>query len=117
MVRKFFLSVFRFNAQTDYLPYYKKHVISIEEDKSVEDLLACVKDEDPLFDYPKGSNIGIKINGKTLYTDTKLSEVYGAFGAELKIESLKEKRAVKDLIIDTNDFYNSFDKISAFLHF
>ena len=115
MTCKLVLSVYRFNTETDYLPYYKKYTISIDTEKKVADLLGCVKEDDPLFDFPKGSDIAIKINGKTLYTDMLIADVVDAFGKELLIESLKEKRSTKDLIINTDDFYGSFDLLSPFV--
>ena len=115
MTCKFVLSVFRFNTETDYLPYYKKHTISLDTDKTVADLLASVKEDDPLFDFPTGNGVALKINGKTLFSDTSLATVKEAFGLELTIESLKEKRVLKDLIIDTQDFFKSFDLLSPFV--
>lgn len=115
MTCKLVLSVYRFNTETDYLPYYKKYTISIDTDKTVADLLGCVKEEDPLFDFPTGDGIAVKINGKTLFTTTKVEDVIEALGKELLIESLKEKRSIKDLIINTDDFYGSFDLLSPFV--
>ena len=47
------LSVFRFDAKTDFLPYYKKHILKIDKAKTLSDLLLLIQGEDLSFDYPK----------------------------------------------------------------
>ncbi len=72
---KLVLEVFRFDCKTDYLPYYKKVVIKIDEEKTVADLLAVIKDDEKVFEYPTGVNAAIKINGKSLFTSIKIGEI------------------------------------------
>lgn len=109
------LSVFRFDASCDYLPFYKKHIIKIDENKTLDDLLAVIKEEDRLFDYPVGKNAAISVLGKNLFTTTKLSSIVETFGKELTLLPMNQKRATKDLIINTDDFYKKFDLIDPFV--
>ncbi|MDX1809858.1 MAG: DUF5644 domain-containing protein [Sulfurospirillaceae bacterium] len=109
------LSVFRFDASCDYLPFYKKHIIKIEDSKTLDDLLALIKEEDRLFDYPVGRNAAISILGKNLFTKTKISAIVEAFGEELTLLPMNQKRTTKDLIINTEDFYKKFDLIDPFV--
>jgi succinate dehydrogenase/fumarate reductase-like Fe-S protein len=115
MTYKLRLSVFRFDAKCDYLPFYKKHIIKIDGDKTVEQLLAVIKEEDRLFDYPTGKNAAIKIGSKNLFTNVKIDDVVSEFGKELTLMPMSEKRAQKDLIVNTDDFYERFDLIDPFV--
>ena len=112
---KLVLEVFRFDCKTDYLPYYKKVVIKIDEEKTVADLLAVIKDDEKSFEYPTGVNAAIKINGKSLFTDAKIVEIKEFFGKELHLDPLNSKRAEKDLRINLDDFEAKFDILDAFV--
>ena len=109
------LSVFRFDAKTDFLPYYKKHFITIDRSLSVNDLLARIKEEDGSFDYPKGEIAALKINSKALFSDVSIDGLIDSFGKSLTLEPLNIKRVVKDMIINTDDFYQRFDLLDAFV--
>ncbi|WP_263832703.1 DUF5644 domain-containing protein [Sulfurospirillum oryzae] len=109
------LSVFRFDAKTDFLPYYKKHFITIDRNKNVNDLLALIQMEDCSFDYPKGELSALKINGKALFTNASIDGIINSFGKSLTIEPLNTKRVTKDMIINTDDFYRSFDLLCTFV--
>ncbi len=109
------LSVFRFDAKTDFLPYYKKHFITIDTTKTVYELLAQIQNEEVNFDYPKGSLSALKINGKALFSDALLKGVIEHFGKSLTLEPLSSKRVTKDLIINTDDFYQKFDLLDAYV--
>jgi len=110
---KLALSVFRFDAKTDFLPYYKKHFLTIDPSQSVNDLLARIKEEEVNFDYPKDAYAAIKINGKSVYTDVSIDGIIQSMGKELILEPLSTKRVTKDMIINTSDFYKSFDLLSS----
>jgi len=109
------LSVFRFDAKTDFLPYYKKHFITIDRSLSVNDLLARIKEEDGSFDYPKGEIAALKINTKALFSDVSIDGLIHSFGKSLTLEPLNTKRVIKDMIINTDDFYQRFDLLDAFV--
>ena len=112
---KLTLEVFRFNSKTDYLPYYKKHVIKIDVNKKVSDLLALIKEDEKAFEYPVGKNAAITINGLSLFTSVKIKTIKESFGKELKLEPLNTKRATKDLTINEDDFQSKFDILDAFV--
>ncbi|MCF6173373.1 MAG: DUF5644 domain-containing protein [Campylobacteraceae bacterium] len=115
MIYELRLSVFRFDAKSDYLPFYKKHIIKVDGDKTIDNLLGMLKEEDRLFDYPKSKNAAIKISGKTVSTAIKVSDIVENFGTELTLMPISEKRASKDLIINSDDFDEKFDLIDAFI--
>lgn len=112
---KLALSVYRFDAKTDFLPYYKKHFITIDRGLSVNDLLALIQSEDGSFDYPKGDLAALKINGKALFSDVSIDGIINTFGKSLTLEPLNTKHVTKDMIINTTDFYKRFDLLKAFV--
>ncbi|MBE0490796.1 MAG: DUF5644 domain-containing protein [Sulfurospirillum sp.] len=115
MEYKIMLSVFRFNAKTDYLPYYKKITLKIDGEKLISDMLETIKDDEKAFEYPIGKNAGIKINGLALFTNEKVATVVASLGRELTCEPLSTKRAIKDLCINSQDFIDKFDILDAFI--
>lgn len=112
---KLALSVFRFDAKTDFLPYYKKYFVTIDSSKSVQDLLALIQAQDHTFDFPKGTLAALKINAKALFTNVSIDGVVNSMGKELTLEPLSTKRVTKDMIVDTGDFYKSFDLLASFV--
>ncbi len=115
MAYKLRLSVFRFDAKCDYLPFYKKHFITIDGDETIDSLLAKIKEEERAFEYPTGKNAAISIAGKNLFTNVKLDDIVDNFGTEFTLMPMSEKRALKDLIVNRDDFDAKFDLIDAFV--
>ncbi|MBV5278056.1 MAG: DUF5644 domain-containing protein [Campylobacteraceae bacterium] len=109
------LSVFRFDAKTDFLPYYKKHIIKIDKSKTLNDIFALIVKDDVSFGYPKDELAAIKLNGKALFTTITVAEIVENFGKELILEPLSTKRVFKDMIINDDDFYASFDLLDAYV--
>lgn len=112
---KLTLSVFRFDAKTDYLPYYKKIFITIDEEATVSNLLEKIKEEELDFGYSTKTNASVVINDSYLFTTTKIKNIVKDFGKELMIEPISKKRALKDLKIDESDFEARFDILNAFV--
>lgn len=115
MIIDFKLSVFRFNAKADYLPYYKPHKVSIDDSKNIEDLLCLIKEQDPFFEFPTKRHSAIILNTKAVETSLDLKTVIDEFGKEFSISPLSKRRATKDLIIDTEDFKKSFSLFDGIL--
>jgi succinate dehydrogenase/fumarate reductase-like Fe-S protein len=116
MTYKLRLSVFRFDAKSDYLPFYKKHIIKIDGEKTLNDLLLVIKEEDLLFDFPTDKNAAIRVSGQNLFTDVKIDTIVENFGDELTLMPMSEKRALKDLIVNKDDFYDKFDLLDAYVN-
>lgn len=109
------LSVFRFDAKTDILPYYKKHIITIDTSKTINELFLLIQEQDIRFSYPKDSLAAIKINGKALFTTASLEEIVENFGKCLTLEPLSTKRVIDDMIINDADFFKRFDLLDPFV--
>ncbi|HFQ61447.1 MAG TPA: 2Fe-2S iron-sulfur cluster binding domain-containing protein, partial [Epsilonproteobacteria bacterium] len=111
--RKVTLKTFRFNAETDYLPYYKHYEMEVGKDELILDLLNRIKwEHDGSFSYRRSCRHGIcgacaiKVNGRaTLACKQNALELVELFGDELVIEPSSKKRAIKDMIIDKADFW------------
>jgi len=97
------ISLFKFDCKSDYLPYYKKYFLKIENEKTLLDVLETMN-KDEKFGFENDLNFGIVLNG--LYTDLSitLEEIKKDFGTDLVIEPLSIRRSYDDLLIDTKDF-------------
>lgn len=100
------LSVFRFNADTDFLRYYKEYKVTVTSYKAQRliDVLKEVRKLDRHFSFETDKKSYIKVNGKTTRVDTSIQTLIKCLGTSLKIEPLAENRAVSDLVINDNDF-------------
>ena len=121
--REITIKAFRFNAQTDYLPYYKTYKMEIGKDELILDLLNRLKwEHDGSFSYRRSCRhgicgaCGIKVNGKaTLACKQNAMELVELFGDELTFEPQSIKRAVKDMIIDKGDFWEKHNAIKPYV--
>lgn len=104
------LHVFRFDANTDYLPYYNHIELETDSAKKMSDVLAAVNKKYVSFGYKRGIP-EIKINGVALREDISVEEAMGVFGEEWTIDPFSIHHAVKDLIINDAGFYLKMDSI------
>lgn len=115
--------VFRFNAETDYLPYYQDFTLEVSEDEVVLDILNRIKwDFDGSFSYRRSCRHGIcgscaiKVNNKAvLACKERVIDLYKIFGSNMTIEPQSKSRAVKDMIIDKKDFWSKYDSVKPYL--
>lgn len=115
--------VFRFNMETDYLPYYKTYEMDVTSEEVVLDILNRIKWEfDGSFSYRRSCRHGIcgacaiKVNGKgVLACKERMNDLIALFGTELRFDPLSEKRAIKDMIIDKKDFWVKHEQVNPYL--
>ncbi|MDP1785043.1 MAG: succinate dehydrogenase iron-sulfur subunit [Sulfuricurvum sp.] len=115
--------LFRFNQETDYIPYYNTYVLDVTHEEVILDVLNRIKwDHDGSLSYRRSCRHGIcgicsiKVNGKAILAcKSRLFDLINDFGTELTIEPLSTKRAIKDLIIDKEDFWDKHAQIKPFL--
>lgn len=112
MMRTFTLTLFRFDARTDYLPYTTKYTLDFDYGASLKDLLANIKSKDVLVGL---SEDGVRVNGVLCSLELSLVDIVSRFGQELYVEPLSTKRAVKDLHIDKDDFLERFDLLAPYV--
>lgn len=97
------ISLFKFDKNSDYLPYYTKHYLKIEDEKNILDILNTINKTAKLG-FEKNSDFDLVINGVFVKASITLEEVIANFGEEITIEPISIRRACNDLLIDDNDF-------------
>ena len=121
--KKVTLKTFRFNTETDHLPYYKNYELEVKKDELILDLMNRIKwEHDGSFSYRRSCRHGIcgacaiKVNGKaTLACKQNALELVELFGDELVIEPSSKKRAIKDMIIDKSDFWEKHAAVKPYV--
>ena len=122
-IKKLTFKVFRFNKDTDYLPYYDTIEMEVNQDELVLDIMNRIKwEHDGSFSYRRSCRHGIcgscavKVNKKpTLACKDNVFELVEIFGNELTIEPQDIKRAYKDMVIDKSDFWEKYDAVDPFV--
>ena len=122
-IKKLKIKVFRFNKETDYLPYYDTFEMNVNQDELVLDIMNRIKwEHDGSFSYRRSCRHGIcgscavKVNGKaTLACKDNVFELVDIFGEDLVIEPQDIKRAYKDMIIDKENFWNKYNSVQPYL--
>jgi hypothetical protein len=97
------ISLFKFDKNSDYLPYYTKHFLKIENEKNILDILNTIN-KNAKLGYTNNPDFDLVINGVFVKASITLKEVVENFGKELTIEPISIRRAYDDLLIDENDF-------------
>lgn len=121
--RKVTIKAFRFNAETDYLPYTKQYEMEVGKDELVLDLMNRIKwEHDGSFSYRRSCRHGIcgacaiKVNGKAvLACKQNAIELLDLFDDDITLEPSSKKRAVKDMIIDKSDFWAKHAAIKPYV--
>ena len=120
---KIVVKAFRFNKETDYLPYYKEYTLDVFQDDVMLDVLNRIKwDFDSTFSYRRScrhgicGSCGIKVNNRaTLACKERVFDMIELFGNYMVIEPQNKSRAIKDLIIDKGDFWKKYDSVLPYL--
>jgi succinate dehydrogenase / fumarate reductase iron-sulfur subunit len=120
---KITFKVFRFNSETDYLPTYIDYDVDVTHENVILDILTYIKNEmDGSLSYRRSCRHGIcgicsvKVNGKAILAcKENVLQLAKTYGTTLTIEPLSVKRAMKDLIIDKEDFWVKHDQIKPYL--
>ncbi|HIC43238.1 MAG TPA: succinate dehydrogenase iron-sulfur subunit [Sulfurimonas sp.] len=121
--KKITFKIFRFNSETDYLPTYIDYVVDVTHENVVLDILTTIKNEmDGSLSYRRSCRHGIcgicsvKVNGKAILAcKQNVLQMTETYGDTLTIEPLSIKRAMKDLIIDKEDFWVKHAAVKPFL--
>lgn len=109
------ISLFRFDKDFDYLPYYTKHFLILKGEKTLLDIFNTLEKEQN-FSYLKDENFSIVING--LYSKLSLSveTLLRDFGKELTFDPICIKRVSKDFIINDDDFNSRLKILKNFIN-
>ncbi len=107
------IRAFFFNAATDYLPYYKNFDITVDKEATLLDVLDKIKAKNPDFSFPN-KNIILKVNNKVTTAQTLVADVVETMGNELQIDPASSYRSVNGLILNDDDFMQSFELIAPY---
>jgi hypothetical protein len=110
------ISAFRFDAKTDFLPYYKHYKIKVDKSAQLLDVLNLIKKQDESFSFSNNNFLAVKVNRIASYTHAPVSVIMNKFETtDWKLEPICEFRAVKDLVIDTKDFEEKMEILRPFI--
>ena len=101
---RFEISVFRFDSKFDYNEHYERVKIDIDKSLSLKDLMKEIEKTLENFAYDKES-FGFRINVKVIFSNVKLADLEAHFGTKLEIDSLCQKFALKDLLINKDEVF------------
>jgi len=107
MLHKLEIRTFFFNAKTDYLPYYKHFNITLEDDATAKDLLLAIQTKNENFSFSK-QQLVFKINDLVVNARHTIEEIVAKCGTSLQIDPVTSYRSNNGLIINDNDFMQSF---------
>jgi len=111
---KFEISLFKFDYKSDYLPYYTKHFLSMQDSDTLLDILNKIDEDHPLS-YEKDEKAYVVINGIYTSVMTSSKQLKENFGKDIKIEPLSIRRACNDLLINEDDFNEKLSILKPFL--
>lgn len=108
------ISLFRFDYKSDYLPYYTKNFIKVENEKTLLDIFKNINEENP-FGFEDKDDFYVVVN--KVYTNASISidELISTFGKDLTIEPISIRRAHTDLLINDADFHERLKVLSEFI--
>ncbi len=121
--REITFKVFRFNIETDSEPRYESYTLEVIQSELVLDILNRIKwEKDGSFSYRRSCRHGIcgacavKVNSRSIIAcKTNVLELANLFGDELIIEPSNISKAIKDLIIDKQDFWEKYNVVKPYL--
>ncbi len=112
---KFEISLFRFDKNSDYLPYYTKHFIKIDKEKTLLDILHNINQKEKFF-YEDNKNFDLVINNTFVKANICIKDLALNFGKDLVLEPISIKRCSQDLLINDDDFYKKLEILKDFIN-
>ncbi len=113
MLQPLNINAFFFNAQTDYLPYYKHFSITVNESDSVKAILAAIQEQNENFAYPS-EKLLFKINDLVVTEEETVGEIVAKLGSDLQIDPVLSYRSSHCLIFNDKDFMERFALLAAY---
>jgi len=107
------LKAFFFNAQTDYLPYYKHFEVTLDSGATAAEMLAKIKEQNENFSFPE-ENLLFRINGLVVTGEQKMDEVIERLGSSLQIDPVNAYRSNNGLVINDDDFMQSYALLAPY---
>lgn len=108
------ISLFKFDKNSDYLPYYTKHFIKTKEEKTLLDILKNIDNEQKLS-FVDCQDFDLVVNGVYVKAGIELKRLKEEFGTDIKIEPISIRRACDDLLINDDDFNERLELLKDFI--
>lgn len=109
-------NLFRFNAASDLLPYYKEYEVSVDTNGTLLDILNGIKEQDNSFAFPSNRFTGIRVNSFVALVNMSVRTIVKFLKTDkFTLEPLSEFYAVHDLNIDTSPFLKQLDYLKPFM--
>lgn len=108
------ISLFKFDKDSDYLPYYTKHFIKTKEETTLLDILRNINKEQKLG-FVDCENFNLVVNGIYVKAGIELKRLKEQFGTDIKIEPISIRRACDDLLINDDDFNERLEILKEFV--
>ncbi|WP_419765285.1 MAG: DUF5644 domain-containing protein [Arcobacter sp.] len=108
------ISLFRFDCKSDYLPYYTKHFVNMDENNTLLTILNKLNSENE-FSFENNQQTYIVVNGIYMSVMTTCKQIKTAFGADIRIEPLSIRRVNKDFIMNEDDFNSKLSILAEFI--
>ena len=109
------ISLFKFDKNSDYLPYYTKHFIKTKEEKTLLDILKNIDNEQKLA-FVDCQDFDLVVNGTYVKAGIELKRLKEEFGTDIKIEPTSIRRACDDLLINDDDFNERLELLKDFIN-
>lgn len=107
------IRAFFFDANMDYLPYYKNFSLDMSGENSAKEILTLLQKEEEKFSFLEEGQY-FKINSLVVDGHERIENVVERFGHELLIEPMSVYRAVDGLVINDDDFMQSFSLLEPY---
>lgn len=120
---KLSVKVLRYNPERDPAPHHETYPLEYEKFTTVLDALYAVKDfQDGSLTFRRSCRQGIcgscamRVNDRERLTClTRVEEVIGENGGEIKVEPLANLPVIKDLVVDQTPFWKKYKAIHPFI--
>jgi succinate dehydrogenase/fumarate reductase-like Fe-S protein len=107
------IRAFFFNAQTDYLPYYKNFSLNVKSNQTLLEILEMIKVQNPNFSFPTQNTI-LRVNELVTTADENIATVVEKVGTEIQIDPALAYRSNNGLTLNNSDFMQSFEILAPF---
>ncbi|SFV59082.1 hypothetical protein MNB_SV-12-1276 [hydrothermal vent metagenome] len=98
---------FFFNAERDYLPYYKNFSLNVDRGMKLKEILKMIREKNRDFSYPERDLI-FRVNDLMVTGEEKIATIVDRLGTELTIDPALKYRSDNGLIFNNSDFMHQF---------
>jgi len=101
---------FFFNAERDYLPYYKNFSFRLNNETQLKEVLPMIQEKNRDFSYPD-KDLLFRVNDVVVTGEETIKEIVAELGSELTIDPALTYRSDNGLILNNKDFIHNFRSV------